>query len=236
MTADLNASISIRFIGPGHRVGQDRFSRHDVEQLSRHERSEAFDGPAIRPDPLRMGARHADDRVARRVDTQRAEQLGLFAPHDVRRLAVALRYPWEDPDVTILSRNHDGVLEDRCELRRRVDISGFNPSLSGAGHAADDDGQLMRGAVGLQMRLQHGREANLARRHHALVAAPFPEDVASPVDEPKPKTARAPIDRDICSLFHFNPARMQSRAAATSYHADLAGEEFTCLVRRSLCS
>ena len=125
--------------------------------------------------------------------------------------AVALRNSWQDPDVAILSRNRDGMLQDGCERRRRVDVSGFNPSLSGTGHAADDDGQLMRGADGLQMRLQHGREAKLACRHHALVAAPFPEDVAGPVDEPKPKTARAPIDRDVCSLFHFNPAQCYLR-------------------------
>jgi hypothetical protein len=128
------------------------------------------------------------------------------------------------------------MLQDRCEQRRRIDVSGFNPALSGAGHAADDNGQPRRGADGLQMRLQHGREAKLACRDHALVAAPFREDVAGPIDQPKPKTARAPIDRDICSLFHFKPVPMLSAAAATSYHADPAGEEFTCPVRRSLCS
>jgi hypothetical protein len=157
-----------------------------------------------------MGARHADDRVAHSIHAQGAEQLGLFAPHDVRRLAVSLRDSREDADVAILSRNYYGMLQDRRERRRRVDISGFNPSLPGAGHAADDNGQLMRGADGLQVRLQHGRKAELARRHHALVAAPLAEDVAGPVDQPKTKTARAPIDRDICSLFHFKSVPMLS--------------------------
>jgi len=53
------------------------------------------------------------------------------------------------------------------------------------------------------------------------MATSFPEDVASPVDEPKPKTARAPIDRDVCSLFHFKSVPNAICAAATWYHADL---------------
>ena len=77
-------------------------------------------------------------------------------------------------------------------------------------------------------------EAKLACRHHALVAAPFPEDVAGPVDEPKPKTARAPIDRDICSLLHFNsvPNACHPRLG-TSYHAGLPGSYAR---QRSLCN
>ena len=151
-----------------------------------------------------MGARHADDRIVSRVHTQGTEQLGFFTPHDIRRPGVSLCDPRKDADVTFLSRHRDGMLQDRCEPRRRVDISGFNPPLPGAGHAADDNGQPRRGADGFQMRLQHGREAKLACRHHALVAAPFPQQITGPVDEPKPKTARAPIDRDICSLAHCN--------------------------------
>jgi hypothetical protein len=42
------------------------------------------------------------------------------------------------------------------------------------------------------------------------VAAPFAEDIASPVDQPKPETARAPIDRDVCSLAHFKSVPMLS--------------------------
>ena len=34
------------------------------------------------------------------------------------------------------------------------------------------------------------------------LAASFRQNAASLVDEPKPKAARAPIDRDICSLAH----------------------------------
>jgi hypothetical protein len=93
-----------------------------------------------------------------------------------------------------------------------------------------------RSTSSFQVRLQHNGEAELACHHHALVAAPFSEDIARPVDQPKPKAAGAPIDRDISSLFHFHPVRMPSRASATSYHADPAGEKFACSVRRSLCS
>ena len=53
------------------------------------------------------------------------------------------------------------------------------------------------------MRLQRGREAELSCRHHAFLAASFLQDAASPVDEPKPKAARAPIDGGIFSLAHF---------------------------------
>ena len=167
-----------------------------------------------------MGARHADDRIVSRVHAQGTEQLRFFTPHDIRRLGVSLCDSRKDADVTRLSRHRDGMLQDRCEPRRRVDISGFNPPLSRTGHAADDNGQPRRGADGFQMRLQHGREAKLACRRHALMAAPFREGVASPVDKPKPKTARTPIDRDVCSLFHSNPSQCHRRLG-TSYHVDL---------------
>jgi hypothetical protein len=53
------------------------------------------------------------------------------------------------------------------------------------------------------------------------VAAPFPHDVAGPVDEPKSKTARAPIDRDICSLAHLKSVPDAIRATGAWYHAGL---------------
>jgi hypothetical protein len=43
----------------------------------------------------------------------------------------------------------------------------------------------------------------LTRRHHAFLAASFHQDAVSPVDEPKPKAARAPIDCGVVSLAHF---------------------------------
>ena len=155
-----------------------------------------------------MSTRDADDRFTHRIYTQDAEQLGFFAPHHIRSFRVSLRDPWEYPDVTRLSRNRDGTLQDECEMRRRVDVSGLNPPLSGTRHAADHNRQVIRGADGIEMRLQHGCEAELARRHHALAAAPFREGVAGPVDEPKPKTARAPIDCGVFSLAHFKFALM----------------------------
>jgi hypothetical protein len=120
-----------------------------------------------------MGTRDADDRFTRRIYTQGTEQLGFFAPHDVRSLGVALRDPRKDPDVTRPSRNRDGTFQDRCEMGRRVDVSSFNPPLAGARHAADHNGQVIRGADGIQMRLQHGREAKLTCLHHAFLASSF---------------------------------------------------------------
>ena len=157
-----------------------------------------------------MRAWHADDCISSRFHAQRTEQLRFFAPHDIRRLGVSLRDSREDADVSVLSRHRHRMLQDRFEPRRRVDISGFNPPASGTGHAADDNGQPRRGADGFQMRLQHGREAELACRHHAFVAAPFSQHVAGPVDVPKPETARTPVDRDIYSLAHFNSVPMPS--------------------------
>ena len=109
-----------------------------------------------------MGTRDADDRIIRRIYTQGTEQLGFFAPHDIRSLGVSLRNPRKDPDVTGLSGNRDGTLKDACEMRRRVDVSSLNPPLPGTRHAADHNRQVIRGANGIEMRLQHGREAELA--------------------------------------------------------------------------
>jgi hypothetical protein len=120
-----------------------------------------------------MSTRNADNRFARRIYTQGAEQLGFFAPHNIRSFGVSLRNPRKDPDVTRLSRNRDGTLQDGCEMRRRVDVSSLNPALSGARHAADYNRQVIRGADGIEMRLQHGREAKLGCRHHAFLAASF---------------------------------------------------------------
>src|SRR3981081_2729861 len=142
-----------------------------------------------------MGARDADNRFSHRIYTQGAEQLGFFAPHNIRSFGVSLRNPWEYPDVTRLSGNRDGTLQDECEMRRRVDVASLNPALSGTRHAADPNRQVIRGADGIEMRLQHGREAKLGCRHHAFLAASFLQDAASPVDEPKPKADRAPLER-----------------------------------------
>jgi hypothetical protein len=182
---------------------QYRFSRYDAEEFSSHERGEAFDRPTTHPGPLRVSTRDADNRFTRRIYTQGAEQLGFFAPHNIRSFGVSLRNPWEYPDVTRLSRNRDGTLQDECEMRRRVDVSSLNPSLPGTRHAADHNRQVICGADGIEMRLQHGREAKLGCRHHAFLAASFLQDAAGPVDEPKPKAARAPIDCGVFSLAHF---------------------------------
>jgi len=150
-----------------------------------------------------MSTRDADNRFTHRTYTQGAEQLGFFAPHNIRSFGVSLRDPWKDPDVMRLSRNRDGTLQDECEMRRRVDVSGLNPPLSGTCHAADHNRQVIRGADGIEMRLQHGSEAKLGGRHHAFLAASFLQDAAGSVDEPKPKAARAPIDCGVFSLAHF---------------------------------
>jgi hypothetical protein len=112
-------------------------------------------------------------------------------------------------------------------MGRRVDVSSFNPPLAGARHAADHNGQVIRGADGIQMRLQHGREAKLTRLHHAFLASSFLQDAASPVDEPKPKAARAPIDCDVCSWVHFKSALMFGVRASggARYHADLLWDD-----------
>ncbi len=210
-------------------------SRDGIKQLSRHERSEALDGPAIHPNPLRMRAGHADDRFARGVHADRAEQLGFLASHDVWRFCVALRNPWQDADVAILPRHRNGMLQDGCERRRRLDISGFHPALTGAGHAADDNWQSGCSADRFQMRLQHGRKAGLARCHHAFVAASFPEYFAGPVHQPKPKAAGAPIDRDVGRLFHFNPSECHLRFCDTVSRRP-RGRVASRSVRLSLCS
>ena len=120
-----------------------------------------------------MSTRDADNHFTRRIYTQGAEQLGFFAPHNIRSFGVSLRNPWEYPDVTRPSRNRDGTLQDECEMRRRVNVSSLNPSLPGTRHAADHNRQVIRGADGIEMRLQHGREAKLSCRHHAFLAASF---------------------------------------------------------------
>ena len=150
-----------------------------------------------------MSTRDADNRFTRRIYTQGAEQLGFFAPHHIRSSGVSLRDPWKYPNVTRLCRNWDGTLQDEREMCRRVDISSLNPPLAGTRHAADHNRQVARGANGIEMRLQHGREAKLGCRHHAFLAASFLQDATSLIDEPKPKAARAPIDRDVFSLVHF---------------------------------
>jgi hypothetical protein len=150
-----------------------------------------------------MGARDSDNRFTRRIYTDGAEQLGFFAPHHIRSFGVSLRNPREYPDVTRLSRNRDGTLQDQCEMRWCVDVASLNPSLSGTRHAADHNRQVIRGADGIEMRLQYGREAKPGCRHHAFLAASFLQHAASPVEEPKPKAARAPIDCGVFSLAHF---------------------------------
>jgi hypothetical protein len=150
-----------------------------------------------------MSARDADNRFTRRIYTQGTEQLGFFAPHNIRSYGVSLRDPWKDPDFTRLSGNRDSTLQDECEMRRRVDVSSFNPPLARTRHAADHNRQVIRGADGIEMRLQHGREAKLSCRHHPFLAASFLQDTAGPVDEPKPKAARAPIDCGVFSVAHF---------------------------------
>jgi hypothetical protein len=150
-----------------------------------------------------MSTRDADNCFTRCIYTQGAEQLSFFAPHNIRSFGVSLRNPWEYPDVMSLSRNRDGTLQDECEMRRRVDVSSLNPPLPGTRHAADHNRQVIRGANVIEMRLQHGREAKPSCRHHAFLAASFLQDAASPVDEPKPKAARAPIDCGVFSSAHF---------------------------------
>src|SRR4051812_34648610 len=60
-------------------------------------------------------------------------------------------------------------------------------------------GRLDRG----KMRLQHGSEAGLGRRQHALVATAFGQHLAGAVNQPQPKTAGAPVHRDIGGFGHL---------------------------------
>ena len=69
----------LRRVCAGHRVREDGMLRDGVEQFSRHERGEALDSRAVRPDPFRMGAGHADDRFARRQGSLRPHRRGRRA-------------------------------------------------------------------------------------------------------------------------------------------------------------
>jgi hypothetical protein len=88
-------------------------------------------------------------------------------------------------------------------MRRCVDVSGFNPSLAGTRHAADNHGQVIRSADGIEMRLEYGREAELGCRDHPFLAASLSQNAARSVDAPKPKAAGAPINRDVSSRVHI---------------------------------
>ena len=67
-------------LGIGHRVRQYRFPRDGAEEFSGHERGETFDRPAFHHGPFRMGTRDADDRIALRVQAQRARATGFPRP------------------------------------------------------------------------------------------------------------------------------------------------------------
>ena len=111
--------------------------------------------------------------------------------------------------------------EDRCERRRRVDISGFHPALPGAGHAADDNGQR-------QARRRRLPDAIAARsRSRACLPPSCPRGCAVPRARRRPgRRAKAgncwcpnrPRHRPPRSL-QLRPSAI--RASATWYHAGL---------------
>jgi hypothetical protein len=159
-----------------------------------------------------MGTRDADHPIACGIRAQGTEQLGFFAPHHIRSIGVPLRDPRQNPDVTSLSWNRNSAFQDGREMCRCVDVSGFNPSLAGTRHAADNDRQVIRSADGIEMRLEYSREAELACRHHSFLAASLSQDTARSVDAPKPKAAGAPINCDVSSHAHFKSVLMAASA------------------------
>ncbi|MGY3406945.1 hypothetical protein ACVWZV_003058 [Bradyrhizobium sp. GM5.1] len=56
---------------------------------------------------------------------------------------------------------------------------------------------------GGKMGLQHGREAGLCRRQHALAAAAFGQHYAGTIDQPEPEAAGAPVHRDVSGFGHL---------------------------------
>ncbi|MGY3159829.1 hypothetical protein ACVW0V_008969 [Bradyrhizobium elkanii] len=166
-----------------------------------------------------MRSRHADERLARRVQAERTQQLGLLAPHDVGRGGIALRDPRQDTDIARLPADPDGAVEDVREMRRRIDIAGLDPALPRARHAADHDRQIGLHTQRIEMRLQHGCKAGPGGRGHAFIAAPLAEHLATGAHQPEPEAAGAPVDRDIGNpahraLFHALSVRRADGAAA----------------------
>jgi len=99
----------------------------------------------------------------------------------------------------------------------RVDVSSLNPSLPGTRHAADHNRQVICGADGIEMRLQHGREAKLGCPPSCLPGCVVPLGRRRPVDEPKPKAARAQSTRRMqLGSFQVRPDGRYPVAAGTT--------------------
>src|SRR3954452_10274375 len=200
----LEARDILGVFGARDRKRQNRLARHDAEELTGHESGEMRDCAVLDSYPFRMRAGHADQRFTGGIKPERAEQLRLLAAHHVRCFCIALRDTRQDADVAGFAGHARRLLQNSGEWRGRIDIPGLDPAGTRAGHAADEDRQMIGRLDCREMRLQHGGKAGLRGHQHAFIAAALSEHLAGAVDQPEPEAAGAPVHRDIGRFGHLN--------------------------------
>mgnify|MGYP007105605405 CR=1 FL=1 len=131
-----------------------------------------------------------------------AEQLRFLAAHHVRRMRIALRQSGQYADIARLAIEPDRAIGNCRKPGGHVDITRFDPALLGAGHAADDHGQVGAGPDLGQMLVEHVDKAGLARRRHAFAGPALRKNLIVLADQPEPETRRSPVHRDELRFSH----------------------------------